>query len=304
MKSFPTSAILPAISRKNIEWGIPFPGDTSQTIYVWFDALINYISANPDRWPADLHLVGKDIIKFHCAYWPAMLLSAGYELPKTVFAHGFFTINGEKMSKSLGNVIDPVELVNRYGNDVVRFHLLREVPFGGDGDFSTERLIERYNSELGNDLGNLLQRTLTMTEKFCGGKVPAVHSPLSFDLGNSWNAYHAAMNAFELHEALAAAWSLVRSLNALIDEKKPWALAKEGKQSEIDEVIYTLLESLRMVSWMLCPFMPETAMKMFVSLGFGEDVILKATLAETQAWGGLPEGQAIRKGDPLFPRLE
>ncbi|HBL39308.1 TPA: methionine--tRNA ligase [Candidatus Uhrbacteria bacterium] len=292
-----------SISRKNLEWGIPVPGDLSQTIYVWFDALINYISADPSRWPVDLHLVGKDIIKFHCAYWPAMLMSAGYELPKTVFAHGFFTIDGEKMSKSLGNVIDPVELVEQYGNDVVRFHLLREIPFGSDGDFSTQRLVDRYNGELGNDLGNLLQRTLTMTEKFCEGKAPAIHAPLSSGLGNPWNTYTQAMETFRLHDALETAWSVIRWMNAVIDEKKPWAMAKEGRQDDIDEVIYTLLESLRMVAWMLRPFMPETSTKMLASLGFDEDVILKTTFLEAQVWGGLPEGQIIRKGEPLFPRL-
>ncbi len=292
-----------SISRKNLEWGIPVPGDPSQTIYVWFDALINYISAHPSRWPVDLHLVGKDIIKFHCAYWPAMLMSAGYEIPKTIFAHGFFTINGEKMSKSLGNVIDPVELVRMYGNDVVRFHLLREIPFGSDGDFSIQRLVHRYNGELGNDLGNLLQRTLTMAEKFCNGKVPMVHAPLSSDLDNPWDAYTHAMETFRLHDALEAAWAVVRWLNGVIDEKKPWAMAKEGKQAEIDEVMYTLLESLRMVAWMLRPFMPETSMKMLASLGFDEDAILKTTLAEAQTWGGLTEGMVVHKSEPLFPRL-
>lgn len=289
-----------SISRKNLEWGIPVPGDPSQTIYVWFDALINYISANPDRWPMDLHLVGKDIIKFHCAYWPAMLMSAGYELPKTVFAHGFFTINGEKMGKSLGNVIDPVELVREYGNDVVRFHLLREVPFGADGDFSTERLTQRYNGELGNDLGNLLQRTLTMTEKFCEAKIPAAEPWLAID---SWKAYHEAMMSFRLHDAIELAWIDIRQMNAFIDHHKPWVLAKKGEQAELEQVLYTLLETLRHIAWMLRPFMPETSGKILASLGFDEDAILKTTLKEAQVWGGLPEGQVIRKGEPLFPRL-
>jgi len=274
-----------SISRKSLEWGIPVPGDESQTIYVWFDALINYISANPARWPVDIHLVGKDIIKFHCAYWPAMLMSAGYELPKTIFAHGFFTINGEKISKTIGNVIDPVELSEKYGNDVLRYYLLKDIPFGSDGDFSTERFVERYNKELGNDLGNLLQRTLTMAEKFTDGLVPSSSTSLfSESVKNSWSKYHEQMEKLELHNALETVWELIRSCNALIDEKKPWELAKEGKKEEVDSVIFTLLDTLNEITNMLEPFLPETALKMTTALGYDEG--------------------KVNKGEPLFPRIE
>lgn len=290
-----------SISRKNLAWGIPVPGDASQTIYVWFDALINYLSAAPDRWPADVHLVGKDIIKFHCAYWPAMLLSAGYALPKTIFAHGFFTIDGKKMSKTIGNVVDPITLVEKYGNDVVRYYLLREIPFGADGDFSTTRLVERYNSDLANVLGNLVSRTLTMAEKYTKGLVPpSCQDALAAE--DVWKSYHTAMSSFALHQALEHVWELLRRCNNYIDEQSPWKQAKENPEL-VSKTLYVLLENLRQAAWMLRPFMPKTAMKIFISLGYTESDILDADYLLEQNWGRLPEGQVLHKSESLFPRL-
>lgn len=299
-----------SISRASIKWGIPVPGDEQQRIYVWFDALINYLTGvgygtNEEQfakfWPADIHLVGKDIIKFHAALWPAMLMSAGLPLPKTVFAHGFFTIDGQKMSKSLGNVIDPVTVAEDYGNDALRYYLLRDIRLGEDGDFSFARLETRYQSELGNELGNLNHRVLSMTEKYFAGQVPAA---AAHSLDAIWQAYHAAMSSIAPHDAIDAVWSLIRSSNQLIEESKPWALAKEGKTEELSRVMYILLESLRHIAWMLMPILPDTSEGMLIQLGYDAGAELSLSLVEAQEWGRLTEGQKISKGEPLFPRRE
>ncbi len=297
-----------SISRESMKWGIPVPGDAKSVIYVWFDALINYLSgvgygtddaAFAKWWPADLHLVGKDIIKFHCALWPAMLLSAGLPLPRTVFAHGFFTVNGDKMSKSLGNVVDPKGVCATYGIDPVRYFLLREIGFGSDGDFSLARLAERYAGDLGNDLGNLLHRTLSMTEKYFAGKVPA---PATGDTAAVWTAYEAAMDGLDFAAALDAAWGLMRDSNRLVDTEKPWVLAKTDTV-RLANVMYTLLERLRQLSWLLEPFLPHIAPKIREQLGCAAAEQGK-TWEQAKIWGGLPEGGTISKGEPLFPRLE
>ena len=349
-----------SISRKNLAWGIPVPGDPSQTIYVWFDALINYVSAvaqTPPNlplarggkisispplgvgvrggqgwWPADLHLVGKDIIKFHCAYWPAMLMSAGLPLPRTVFAHGFFTVDGQKMSKTLGNVVDPVVIARKYGNDVLRYYLLREIPFGGDGDFSEERLRQRYNGELANGIGNLTARVLTMVEKYAGGKIPNQKNVISSEHGEReistpgigqgkrslagarddefirnnkwWPQYETHMAAFELDRSLETVWAHVAELDTLIDREKPWRLAKgdaDGK-ARLIEVLYILGENLRHIAWMLLPFMPDTAQKIFDQLGVPQETTAH-TYEEAKQWGGLKSGTKINRGSALFPRL-
>lgn len=298
--------------KEKMPWGVPIPGDENHVMYVWFDALVNYISTLgwPEKdgefqkfWPGT-QVAGKDNLRQQSAMWQAMLLSAGLEPSTQVYIHGFMTANGKKISKSLGNTVDPFEMVEKYGVDPLRYYLLSDITSGADGDFSEERLVEKYNGELGNDLGNLLQRTLTMAEKFCDGKVPSVHPSLPSCLGTSWEAYHSAFSVFRLHEAIETTWVIVRWMNALIDEKRPWTLAKEGKQEEVEEVMYTLLESLRMVAWMLAPFIPTTSTKMLLSLGFSEDVILNTTFKQSQTWGGLPEGQTLQKGEPLFPRME
>jgi len=296
----------------SVKAGIPVPGDESQVIYVWFDALLNYMTAvgygTDDElynkwWPADVHLVGKDIIKFHCALWPAMLMSAGLPLPKKVFAHGFFTIDGDKMSKSLGNVIDPLEVAEKYGRDPMRYFLLREITFGEDGDFSLQRLRERYQGDLGNDLGNLLHRTLSMTDKYMEGRVRKCESAKVREVSDdAWMRFDDAMDKLDFNAAIEVAWEILRWSNKYIDDKKPWALAKENPE-EIPEVMYNLLERLRIAAWMLKPFMPETSDKIFTQLGIAEQES-KKTYEQAKQWGGIPENATIAKGEPLFPRLE
>ncbi len=297
-----------SISRSSVKWGIKVPGDESQCVYVWFDALINYLtgvgySTDEERfgkwWPAQLHLVGKDIIKFHCALWPAMLLSAGLPLPKHIFAHGFFTIDGQKMSKSLGNVVDPLEVAHTYGNDVLRYFLMREIHFGEDGDYGNTRLEERYGSELANELGNLVHRVCTMTEKYFDGKIPA-HTP--HDISEAVKKYHAGLETFAFHDALDAIWSLVREANLLVEQKKPWVLAKEEKTEELAQTIYTLLELVRVIGVLILPFMPEAAQKILSKLSASP--ASNATLDDLLVWGQLVPGAVITKGDPLFPRRE
>lgn len=301
-----------SISRQSMKWGIPVPVyslqstvHSSQVIYVWFDALVNYLTGigfGTDEekfrewWPADLHLVGKDIIKFHCALWPAMLMSAGLPLPKKVFAHGYFTINGEKMSKSLGNFVDPLDIVQKYNLDTLRYYLLRDITFGEDGDFSVERLSARHDSELANELGNLVHRVLSMTEKYTDSKVPNVVSGHI----KSWQAYDEAMESLRFHHALEAIWGVVRDANRFVDQMQPWELAKIDRP-KLEEVLYTLLETLRQIAWMLWPIMPDTSNRIFESLGLSETV-QKTRYEDAKKWGGLPPGTLIKKGSPIFPK--
>ncbi len=298
-----------SISRETMRWGLPVPGDESQRIYVWFDALINYISGvgfgtNEKEfakwWPVSVHLVGKDIIKFHCALWPAMLLSAGLPLPKKVFAHGFFTVDGEKMSKSLGNVIDPLEVVKQYDNDTLRYFLLREIPFGGDGDFSQDRLKQRYEGDLANELGNLVHRVLTMTEKYTEGNVPEVADGF---LAGVWPAYHLAMEELRFHDALGVVWSLVRQANQFVEVQAPWQLAKIGEKKMLDDTLYVLLETLRHLAWMLSPFMPLSSERIFEQLGLEPPKEFTQSFESAWVWGELKPGILIKKGEPLFPKL-
>lgn len=312
-----------SISRLSKDWGIPVPDivyktkrrhpSTSsrakkQVLYVWFDALINYLTGvgyGKDEkkfakwWPADLHLVGKDIIKFHCALWPAMLMSAGLPLPKKIFAHGFFTLDGQKISKSLGNVIDPIELVNKYGIDEVRYYLLREIPFGEDGDFSFKRLEERYNAELANGLGNLVARILTMCEKYFNGKIPP---KISGSVGPTWRSYEIAMQNLKFHQALQDIWDLISFCDEMINREEPWQLVKIDKE-RLERVIYTLLETLRHIGWLIAPFMPLTSDLIFEQLGLSLNVEKKKNLLQAQKWGGLEPGKKIKKGKILFPKL-
>jgi len=260
-----------SISRQSQKWGIPFPNDPSQVVYVWFDALINYLSGigfgyDEEKfkkfWPADVHLVGKDIIKFHCAIWPAMLMSAGLPLPKHVYAHGFWTVKGEKMSKSLGNVIDPVKLAEKYPLDAIRYFLIRQVPFGEDGDFSEEALVERLNNELADELGNLVNRVLTLVERFSGeikGK-PELEKELRLE------EIDKHMENFRVDLALTEIWNFVKVCNRYINEKEVWKL--EGE--ELSNALYNLLESLRILSILLYPFLPDTAEKIRKMLGIKE----------------------------------
>jgi len=255
-----------SISRQNLKWGIPLPFEKNQTTYVWIDALLNYITAigyNDDQkqfakyWPADLHLLAKDILKFHAVYWPALLLAVGLGVPKKIFVHGFFTVNGQKMSKSLGNVIDPIYLVDKYGVDAVRYFLLREISFGQDGDFSIKRLEERYNFDLANGLGNLVSRVLTLSQN---SNLKVKSSELQKEIKLAQQKYQAALEQIKFNEALEAVWQLISSCDEYVEKQKPWALAKQD-QEKFDAVISDLLSCLKEIADLLLPFLPVTAEK-------------------------------------------
>ncbi len=272
-----------AISRPNVRWGIPLPWDKNQTVYVWVDALFNYVSAleypkgeNYKKfWPADLQIVGKDIIRFHCVIWPALLDAAGIAWPKKVFAHGFFTVNGQKISKSLGNVIDPMELSEEFGSDAVRYFLLREIPFGQDGDFSVKKLEDRYEADLANGLGNLFSRVTTLVAQNLDGKLPdVVESPRTFDEVDE------LLVGLKFHEALNRIWEEIAWANKYIDEAKPWATVKKDPKL-FAEVMSSLVAHLQEIAKKLAPFMPETSEKIRSALS----------------------AERIEKAKPLFPRL-
>ncbi len=306
--------------KSRMAWGIEVPFDKDFVAYVWFDALINYISGagyphDMERfnklWPADFHIIGKDIIRHHAVYWPIMLKALGIDLPKAIFAHGWWVIKGEKMSKSKGNVVDPLDMIARYGVDPYRYFLLREVAFGLDGTFSEEALTARYNSDLANDLGNLLNRTLTMAEKYFEGKVPTTTGVKSQFTGKMKEIAAAlggdlekAIPNFNFIAALENIWKLVNAANKSIEEAKPWALAKEGKTEELSDVIYSLLESLRIVAVAISPFMPETAKNIAEQLGIPRETLDKPMLADIKTWGKLKSGHPLHKTNPLFPRIE
>lgn len=298
-----------SISRPNNGWGIPVPGDDAHTLYVWFDALINYVTAigyaSDDKefakwWPADLHLVGKDIIKFHCAYWPAMLMAAGLSLPRQVFAHGFFTNEGQKISKSLGNAIDPLELVKEFGIEPVRWYLTREIAFGEDGDFSKETLKARYAAELAHGIGNLVARTLGMAEQYLDGIVPK--NPGIDANAGIWGTYTKAMEEHRFDKAAECIWHYVGSLDGYIAIEQPWVLKKAGDTARIEQVLYNVMESLRHLAWMLTPFLPTTAQGIFERLGIPEEG--KRSFAQAKQWGGLTPGTKVTKGAGLFPSLD
>ncbi len=259
-----------SISRQSQEWGIRLPQDPNHAVYVWFDALINYLTVTgypqesyKEWWPANLHLIGKDIIKFHCAIWPAMLLSAGLALPNNIFAHGFFTVDGEKISKSLGNAIDPLELIKEYPFDVIRYYLLREIPFGTDGDFSHDRLKERYNSDLANGLGNLVSRSLNMIEKFW----PTLTiQDVAQEAEAKQKALHEAItphiDALAFDKAFQTIWQEIAKADELIEQTKPWQLAKEGKEEAVQEVLKQLLVALLAITSGLAALLPDTHAKL------------------------------------------
>jgi methionyl-tRNA synthetase len=318
-----------SISRVNLDWGFPVPTDSKHTLYVWFDALLAYITAllEPDdeptleaalkKWyPFDIHLIGKDILRFHAVYWLAMLMSAGLPLPKKVFGHGFLTKNGQKMGKTLGNTIDPVALVDNYGTDAIRYYFLKEIEFGKDGDFNEVRFINVLNADLANDLGNLLNRSLNMVKKYCGGNMPLVKSediPAENPLkAISLNLGEQVQNAYEtlaFSQACGAALSLVQASNKFIDDQAPWTLYKNGQQAELERVLYAVLESSRLAFYLLSPVIPNISSAAYQQLGFGIDFNEKnigaAVPYDTHSrWGLLSSEQQLGTPKPIFQRIE
>jgi methionyl-tRNA synthetase len=301
-----------SISRTSFKWGVQVPGAPGHVMYVWLDALTNYLTAinYPDEndpmfrkfWPADLHMVGKDILRFHAVYWPAFLMGAGLEPPRRIFAHGWWTNEGQKMSKSLGNALEPNDMVARYGLDQVRYFLLREVPFGNDGDFSHRAMINRINGELANDLGNLAQRVLTMANRNCGAKLPEPDANNADDkaLLDQARALHgevaASMNVQAFNVALDTVWVLVRAANAYVDKQAPWNLRKDNP-ARMGAVLYTVAETLRHIAIVLSPFMPQAMDRMLDQLGVATDARDFASLAKP-----LQPGTALPPPQGVFPR--
>lgn len=308
-----------SISRTTFDWGIPVPIDEKHVIYVWFDALTNYISAlgygsgDPKfatYWPSAVHLVGKDIIRFHTIIWPIILMAAGLKPPVTVFGHGWLLVDGGKMSKSKGNVVDPLVLIDRYGADAIRYFLLREMPYGSDGYYSEDALILRTNTDLANDYGNLLSRTTSMLNKFCRGVVPApgAAEPLDDELKaiaqKLPEEVDQALGRYEFGAALAAIWKLIGKANKYIEETAPWALAKDPEKiNRLNTVMYNLVEAIRVSTVLLSPFLPNTPAKVWRQLGLTEHPQVQSWESIGE-WGNTPAGIKIDRGDPIFPRID
>ncbi|HEX4807485.1 MAG TPA: methionine--tRNA ligase [Bryobacteraceae bacterium] len=298
-----------SITRTSIKWGIPVDADPAHVFYVWFDALTAYVSAVEDEgyWPADLHLIGKEILKFHTVYWPAFLMAAGWELPKEVFAHGWLLFENDKMSKSRGNIVRPSPIVEVMGVDALRYFLLREIVFGQDGSFSFDALVGRYNADLANGLGNLASRTLNMIQQYRGGFVPRSDGDVSIAEAATRGTVHAlrAYKAFDFSKALEHIWTIISALDKFIVERAPWKLAKdtsEPAQNKLDETLYTALEALRIVCALVSPVLPHAAESIWREMGFVQPISTIRT--ESLDWGGLTPGQEIGHITPVFPRLD
>jgi len=313
-----------SISRTTFSWGVPIPFAEGHVTYVWIDALLNYITAlgygsddpaDQERfaryWPADIHFVGKDIIRFHCVIWPAMLMAAGIEPPKSVFAHGFLLTKGEKMSKSKGNAQTPASLVERFGVDAYRYYFLRDVSFGHDGSISIEGMVQRYNGDLANDWGNLCSRLFNMTEKYLDGAAPAApdltaetddDATMRAIAGKLPETYEDHMRRLDYSAALESAWELIKFANRYIENSAPWTLAKEGDTVRLAAVLYNALEAVRISALFTAPVMPNTSAEVWRRLGLG-DITAVTDVRAAAEWGGLPEGSRVTKGDALFPRI-
>ena len=313
-----------SVSRAGSGWGIPFPGDEAHRIYVWFDALTNYVTGagfpdDPESfakfWPADLHVIGKNITRFHCLYWPAMLMSARLELPRQVFAHGFMLLRGEKMSKTRGNVLDPDEAARLFGVDGIRYLVLREIPFDRDGDITFEGLVRRYNADLANDLGNLVNRTISMSARYLGGSLPPLgpgdavaDAELRASAESSVGTYRAAMERQHLDEALAAVIALTRSANGYAESQAPWSLNKAGETARVGQVLAAMAEACRILGHLMAPFTPSASRQLLTQLGvpapYDERGAGGPGLERLLAWGAVAGGWQTGVASPLFPRVE
>ena len=298
-----------SISRTTIKWGIPVPDEDKHVFYVWFDALTTYMSAvdGEDRWPADLHLIGKEIVRFHAIYWPAFLMAAGWPLPKQVFAHGFLLFDNEKMSKTKGNLVRALPIQEVMGAEALRYYLMREVTFGQDGNFSYDALVGRYNADLANGLGNLVSRTLSMITQYRKGVLPVGpgQPAVAAQAGTVIAAVKEAYDSLQFSRALESVWTLLSAVDKLIVENAPWKLVKSAEaadQAKLDETLYTAAETVRLASVLLYPVLPESTVRIWEQLGF--DASLPGFSVDTLAWGQLPSGQSLGATGPVFPRMD